>query len=459
MGWHATCGTGQPSDRASDHAATVTPVPARWTADQVLATAPDAASVAAGRKLAAPGPWSGTGVSAEPPALWGSCAGSGKTPYQTVVDLTGPAFKCSCPSRKFPCKHALGLLLLWSAGHVPEQDTPGEAAAAWLAARDDRATKAATRAEATPDPAAAARRSAARASRVGSGVEELDRWLRDEVRTGLAGADRGGYGRFDAVAARLVDAQAPGLAGSVRRLASVAASGDGWAGRLVEEYALLHLLTVGHRRIDELAAPLADTVRSRVGYTVRVEDVVATPALRDRWDVVGLRDGSDGRLTTRRVHLRGATTGRNAFVLSFAAGSQPLDASLLPGTSIDADLHPYPGSFPVRAAVGTRYGDTAPASLGGGVPLANLADCWAAAVAEDPWLTELPVVVSGVRVVPGTPWLLVDDDGVATSLRRGDRPWLPLAVSGGHPVTVAAVVTPDGVDLGGICTDEGWVTW
>ena len=279
------------------------------------------------------------------------------------------------------------------------------------------------------------------------------------MRTGLAGADRDGYGRFDAVAARLVDAQAPGLAGSVRRLASVAASGEGWAGRLVEEYALLHLLTVGHHRIDELPAALADTVRARVGYTVRVEDVVATPALRDRWDVVGLRDGSDGRLTTRRVHLRGASSGRNAFVLSFAAGSQPLDSSLLPGTSIDADLHLYPGSFPVRATVGTRYGEPVRASLGGGVPLTDLAGAWAAALAGDPWLTELPVVLAGVRIVPGTPWLLVDEDGVAVGLRRGDRPWQPLAVSGGHPVTVAAVATPAGLDLGGISTDDGWVTW
>ncbi|WP_456787054.1 SWIM zinc finger family protein [Cellulomonas sp. P5_C5] len=434
-------------------------MPVRWTADQVLATAPDAASVAAGRKLAAPGPWSDTGVSTDPPALWGSCAGSGKTPYQTVVDLTGPAFKCSCPSRKFPCKHALGLLLLWSAGHVPEQEGPGDAAAAWLAARDDRATKAATRAEATPDPAAAARRSAARASRVGSGVEELDRWLRDEVRTGLAGADRGGYGRFDAVAARLVDAQAPGLAGSVRRLASVAASGEGWAGRLVEEYALLHLLTVGHHRIDELPPALADTVRARVGYPVRGEDVVSTPGLRDRWDVVGLRDGSDGRLTTRRVHLRGATTGRNAFVLSFAAGSQPLDSSLLPGTSVDADLHLYPGSFPVRAAVGTRHDDPAPASRDGGVPLGDLAGTWAAALADDPWLTELPVVLSGVRAVPGAPWVLVDDDGAAVPVRRGDRPWQLLALSGGRPATVSAVLTPAGLEPGGISTDDGWVTW
>lgn len=89
----------------------------RWTADQVLALAPDTASRKAGSKLGAVGPWSEAGSSDEG-TVWGLCKGSGSKPYQTVVDIadaSGPAYKCSCPSRKFPCKHALGLLLLWAA--------------------------------------------------------------------------------------------------------------------------------------------------------------------------------------------------------------------------------------------------------------------------------------------------------------------------------------------------------
>lgn len=45
--------------------------------------------------------------------LFGKCAGSGKTPYECSVDFIvpeSPVFRCSCPSRQFPCKHALGLL-------------------------------------------------------------------------------------------------------------------------------------------------------------------------------------------------------------------------------------------------------------------------------------------------------------------------------------------------------------
>lgn len=160
----------------------------------MLALSPDTSSQRAAVGLAGPSSWSGSGVAGE--LLWGLCAGSGKHPYQTIVDLTGPACKCSCPSRKFPCKHALALLLAWANGVVPEQGEPADYARAWRASREGRAVTAAQRRtgkDRTPakDGAAAARRSEQRARRVAAGLAELETWLRDQVRAGLSGA-RGG---------------------------------------------------------------------------------------------------------------------------------------------------------------------------------------------------------------------------------------------------------------------------
>jgi hypothetical protein len=114
-------------------------MPARWSADSVLDLAPDDSSRRAAKGLGRPGPWSGTGAAGQ--LVWGRCAGSGQHPYQTIVDMSGPAYKCSCPSRKFPCKHALGLLLLWAGGAVPDERAPADYATAWLAARDEKAAK------------------------------------------------------------------------------------------------------------------------------------------------------------------------------------------------------------------------------------------------------------------------------------------------------------------------------
>ena len=96
-----------------------------WSPERVAALAPDSASAAAGQSLANVRKWSALGRSDR--AIWGLCQGSGKQPYQARVDLAEPAFKCSCPSRKFPCKHGLGLLLLFAkkADAFSRGDEPG----------------------------------------------------------------------------------------------------------------------------------------------------------------------------------------------------------------------------------------------------------------------------------------------------------------------------------------------
>src|SRR3954469_10678110 len=106
-----------------------------WTSEQVASLAPDAASVGAARSVAGPHLWSGGGHDAR--AVWGVCRS-----YPVTVELATPAFSCGCPSRKVPCKHALGLLLLW-ASHpeaVPEAPAPAWVDE-WLAAREARAAR------------------------------------------------------------------------------------------------------------------------------------------------------------------------------------------------------------------------------------------------------------------------------------------------------------------------------
>lgn len=45
---------------------------------------------------------------------WGECAGSARNPYYVSIDCAlsekDPTYSCSCPSRHFPCKHALALM-------------------------------------------------------------------------------------------------------------------------------------------------------------------------------------------------------------------------------------------------------------------------------------------------------------------------------------------------------------
>ncbi|WP_086760069.1 SWIM zinc finger family protein, partial [Streptomyces griseiscabiei] len=320
----------------------------RWTAEQVLALAPDAASRKAGSKLAVARPWSSAGSSDEG-TVWGLCKGSGSKPYQTIIDVADssrPAYNCSCPSRKFPCKHALGLLLLWSGDDtaVPSGPVP-DWAEQWLSGRRTRAAARTTRTDAasgatSADPEAARRRAERRADRITAGAAELEQRLTDLFRGGLAAAEQAGYGLWEETAARMVDAQAPGLAARVRELGAIPGSGPGWPVRLLEECALLHLLDQGWLRRDLLPDGLAATVRSRIGLSGSPDG----PPVRDRWLTLAQYDTSDSHLTTRRVWLYGTGSGRTALLLSYGAAGRAPELSLPVGLAFEAEVSAYPGA-------------------------------------------------------------------------------------------------------------------
>jgi hypothetical protein len=407
----------------------------RWSIETVLALAPDQAAQRAGSGLGTPAPWRGTGFREDPFSIWGLCQGGATLPYQTCVDLTEPAYRCSCPSRKSPCKHALGLMLLWSSGGVPDGKPPAWVKE-WFASRSGR-KESGRRQQTAADPATTEASRARRAKRVEAGVAELERWLTDQVRQGLAGASRAGYGHWDSMAARLVDAQAPGLAAAVRRLASVATDPD----RLLAELALIWLLVRAYRRLDELPAELAATVRSRIGFPVATDEVLAGPRIHDEWDVVGVRDEADGRLTVRRVWLRGVQTGRAALVLSFAPAGQPLASDLMPGTRSEADLCFYPGALPLRALLAHRYDEPRPGpEPSGAVNLGEALDEYAASVAAEPWLERWPMVLHEVVPVPVRSglWQVADRAGAAVALNVFDSKvgWRLVAAAGGRPCTL-----------------------
>ena len=414
----------------------------------MLALAPDTSSQRAAAGLAGASPWSGWGASGE--LVWGSCAGSGKDPYQVAVDLAGPAYRCSCPSRKFPCKHALGLLLNWAGGRVPEQAEPVDHARAWQASRVARLSPVTVKAPAVKDAAAAARRSQQRAQRVAAGLAELRMWLCDQVRAGLSGLPgAGGHRHAEQIAARMVDAQAPGVASALRRLSPVPASGDGWPGRLLAEYAQLHLLARAYDQLDALPPGLGAVVRSRIGFTVSRDDVLATPAVSDRWLVLAARDVDEPPIPARRIWLCGQDTGRFALLLFYAVQgnfSGVRDAALAPGTELHATVHYYPGQPSLRAVLGARHAPPVTAvHPGAGGDFAALLTSWAAALEQDPWLTEWPVLLAGTPIHAGDRWHLTGSSGAALPLLGRESLWQLLAMSGGYPVTVAGEWSPAGL--------------
>jgi SWIM zinc finger len=418
-----------------------------YSADQIIALAPDAASAKVGRSLATPSKWQNVGQNER--ALWGECQGSGAKPYQTVIDLNEPAFRCSCPSRKFPCKHSLGLFLL--VANQPSigsnTTTPPDWAAEWLAKRNEqtqRRSEAAKKADEPPDEATLARRASQKAKRsldreakVVAGLKELNLWLRDLMRHGLAAAQTRSLDYWEQMAARMIDAQAPGVARRVRELSWLPQSGEGWTEKLLSPVSSLFLLLKAYERIEKLPAPTQADVRTAIGWTYKEDELPQDNLVGDEWLVLGQRITGDEALRVRRTWLWGERVAKGALILEFAAAGQKLAMDLLPGTRTEAELIFYPSNYPQRAALKQRANTTRSLTeLPGYSSSDQLLMTYAEVLALNPWLEAIPAPLQTVVPVRRSErWFARDVNGRLLSLRT-ESGWKLAALSGGHPITI-----------------------
>lgn len=384
--------------------------------------------------------------------VWGSIQGSGKDPYQVSIDLAGPAFKCTCPSRKFPCKHGVGLFLI--VAQQPEALTekhPPAWTREWMAKRAEKEEKKTAKAaapETPPDPeaqkksaAASEKRAASREAKVAAGLEELCVWLKDLVRTGFATLPGKPSSFWESPAARLVDAQATGLARRIQGMDGITTTGDRWPARLLRETALLHLAREGWRRLAKLPPERQADLRAVIGFASNQEEIYAQTGVHDRWLVLGQCVEQEERLRTQRTWLFGSQSKRFALCLSFsAAPNQPLDVSLVPGTTIQAELVFFPGTMPLRALVKQRQGSpefSPPQLPHASAEAAN--DFAVACLTSNPWLERLPFALAGVTPMQRAHgWIVRDGQGRYLPLEISEtKAWILAALAGGRPVDLA----------------------
>ena len=85
----------------------------RVTKEQIDAAAPNAAAIKNAHEIVQKGQIVQLYCSDEETLVFGECKGSGSSNYRPSADFVhpdSPVYRCTCPSRQFPCKHVLALL-------------------------------------------------------------------------------------------------------------------------------------------------------------------------------------------------------------------------------------------------------------------------------------------------------------------------------------------------------------
>jgi len=436
------------------------------TLDRIEALAPDQSSLAAARKLLKPASWPmlamGEGL------VWGECQGSGSTPYRVVVTEADNSYKCTCPSRKFPCKHSLALMWLRADARIAFVPAPlPEWVKDWLGRRrapnatsgkptEEGESKAKpsislTEEESAADPKSEARAAAARErnridreAAILAGLDDLDIWLSDQVDRGIAAFVAQSAKECRSISKRLVDAKAPGIATRLEalptRLFTLPEPTRPMAA--IQELGQIHLLSEAYRRQTELPQPLVADVRQATGWSITREALLGDEAalrVNGMWYVVAaLSEVQPDRL--RRVETwlwrEGTPDSAPRFAVLidfFPVGTGASSSGYTSGDRIEAELIFYPSAKPLRAQIIGTAGGAQHSTASLNFESSTLDDAYSEyeqALAGVPWLGTWPLVFKNARIRRNGEalFLCTADDALALPLPESQAATaLPLA--------------------------------
>jgi hypothetical protein len=286
--------------------------------------------------------------------------------------------------------------------------------------------------EAAPtDPKAAARAEAQRQrlkaereNAVLAGLDDLDRWILDQLSQGLAGFAQRSETAVRTLSTRLVDAKAGGLAARLDRLTTelFRVPEDQRADLATERLAAMTLIASAYRRQDRLPSPLQEDARRAVGWSVRREDLLAdtaAPRVSSTWIVAAnLSEVQPDKLRRLETWLVNATTwGSDAPRVAVLIDFVPVSGGAFgfpfePGECVEGEVVFYPSAAPLRGLLATRKpAEAAPwprsQQHGLGPALAEFARRLGAL----PWLDNWPLMMDGVALrTAGKGALVVADD-------------------------------------------------
>ena len=406
------------------------------------AYAPDPGTASRAAGLATTRRW--RDLSGTPEYFWGECKSSGTAYYKVVIsNLEGQLRPfCNCPVRHRFCKHNLALIeifTLQSDAFKVTEDAPEWVLEILEKLLDDQ-PRYRERSE-VEEATLANQRRANREKRLlemTAGLVELEDWLVDLMRSGVAQLSGREEAYWQQLSARMVDAKLGGIGNRVRNLADLRTAPDPHAAMLAE-LADIYLLVRGFQRLDALPPLLQQEMLNQAGLNIKKEEVLELSGTEDVWYCCGQNEGSrDEQLFWRRTWLYGEASEQFALLLDFAYGNKPYEDAPRPGQVLSAEVIYYPSSYPQRALFRQPNFRGEPVRLRPDATLSDMATRFAAALEQNPWNNLLPAWLDGVvPVAQGSNHLLVDADRKQIALNCPERSWLRLlALSGGHPIRV-----------------------
>lgn len=306
-----------------------------------------------------------------------------------------------------------------------------------------------------------------------AGFRDLEIWILDSLETGLATLATQ-PDSIENAAARAVDGKLASIGRQLRLLAARPQKDGEWHELLLDKLASFHLAVQAFQNREKLSEPHRFDLLAVAGVPLRKDFIQKIgETVRDSWVAVGQNSFAEDGLMVRKTWLFGQKTTRFALILEYSPENQPFLEDWLTGFQYDGELVFYPSGHPQRAIVkSVEISDKLAAPLAGFSFFEKMGEQYSAALAAQPWLAELPIILENCRIIPDSgrsgaepvsqkggknDFSLLDAEGFSVKINCApETGWRLLAISGGQPMTIFGTWTGESFSADSIFSDKKW---
>ncbi len=273
-----------------------------------------------------------------------------------------------------------------------------------------------------------------------AGNAELQSRLLDLIRGGLVELDISPQQYFEEFAARMVDAQLGSIAKRIRSWATFREQfPDTWHETLLNELGELYVFSKAFQNFNQLSDSFQDELLAQAGVTTRSSDLFQQEGIQDEWLVLGqVTTPEPNNLTSRRTWLISKDTQKIVLLLDYTFGSSEFTTLWLKEIAYAGEAVYYPSSYPLRVAF--KSVDVVPlfTEISGYQTIEAFLAAYAEALAQNPWLSQFPAVLTSVKpVFSENKFMLVDKEKKYIYTEGWETTsWQMMAMSGGQPISV-----------------------
>lgn len=377
--------------------------------------------------------------------LWGTQT-TKRNSYETMVDMRYEkmAFNCTCRSRKKPCRHAIALLLLLL--HFNDafavKAEPEEVMQDWLKRRDQR-LQPKSRSEEEEQVLAEKRQQNRdkRLQQMQRGLDELEIFLHDALRNGIATFVTQPVSFWQEWAAKLIAAKIKGIANRIAAFPQLLRL-DNWNEVILREIGDIYLIVRGFRQLEHLPEGLQQELFTTIGVNAKRAEVLEQKSESDLWKVLAIEEGEEDQLRYRRTWLYGKSSQQFALDLEFVWGNADFLSAWKTGSVWRADCFFYPAQYLQRALFQNEELTNQIIDIQGVSGFEELQKTYIEALSKNPWLTNFPFFISGLKFIRSQEtfyWCDKAQKQLIVSTTNETTRWQLYGLSAGEPIDVFGI--------------------